>query len=734
MREQHGGYAAPGRSLPSWMNPLGFRHRSLFISLGILALILDCLSPVKCQDDFYISHYTPKEGLPQNSIRGLAFDEHGFLWITTEGGIARFNGQSFDVLNNHDYPDLNNQRFMYAVMANDSNIVFIDQSNGVYALKHDRFTTVQAADNRDNNIPNMMGGLPSVDFIVQDTFFTQEVKRLPRNDIIRIRIFPLNPNLVYIVSDRLVLIDRLHHSRKIILDSITDQDQFALLNKTLLWLDEYNRLLCLKTNTDSFESCGLVDERGNPVITSWTTNQWFNSYPFREAFIDNGERLYNVQSTEDPKRFVLRMELETLPDNCKIINVVHHPDEDILILGTDTKGLYTYRRKFIRTITYDDPHHKITDSYSAQCLVDSNTLLASNGLLIDLSKNAAIGKFPFKFNPYLLCPDEQGTIYYIRHFKARRFDPLSNQEYPISSDEPFEAQCITRLNGTIWIGTNTGVGYIDRDSIKWLLRTPYKSNKIGIKCMVMDLDSNLWLGSYDVLMKYDLKTHHIDTFPLIKNADYRALALIRGNLFIGTYGKGYYVYSDGRFIHMPAGRNNELSNTHAFIEDDDGYLWIPTNRGLYTTHLDAIDAFLKDTAQTVDYYVFQEEDGIRNSEFNGGCSPAYLWLPDGHLSLPTIEGLVFLNPTEAPHYFSKDTIVIESIKADRVKYSQGQQVIIPSNHTNITIQFAGAWWSQPYNQYISYQLEGLQDRFQLCDIGQTSLVIGPPGTLDTIRS
>jgi ligand-binding sensor domain-containing protein len=111
--------------------------------------------------------------------------------------------------------------------------------------------------------------------------------------------------------------------------------------------------------------------------------------------------------------------------------------------------------------------------------------------------------------------------------------------------------------------------------------------------MVMDLDSNLWLASYEVLMRFNLKTHHIDSFPFLKNADYRTLALIRDKLFIGTYGKGYYVYSNGRFIHMPSGRNHELSNTHSFIADPYGYLWIPTNRGLYATRLDAIDAFLK---------------------------------------------------------------------------------------------------------------------------------------------
>jgi hypothetical protein len=86
--------------------------------------------------------------------------------------------------------------------------------------------------------------------------------------------------------------------------------------------------------------------------------------------------------------------------------------------------------------------------------------------------------------------------------------------------------------------------------------------------------------------------------------------------------------------------------------------------------------------------------------------------------LPTIDGLVSFKPGEIPHHFPKDTLVIESIEADQVEYLQDQPVIIPYNHTNVTVHFAGAWWSQPYNQYISYMLEGLHNRFQVCDMGQ----------------
>ncbi len=41
--------------------------------------------------------YTTKDGLPSNSIYKSVLDNHGFLWIATENGLAKFDGKNFKV-------------------------------------------------------------------------------------------------------------------------------------------------------------------------------------------------------------------------------------------------------------------------------------------------------------------------------------------------------------------------------------------------------------------------------------------------------------------------------------------------------------------------------------------------------------------------------------------------------------------------------------------------------------
>ena len=45
--------------------------------------------------DYTLSHYSDINGLPQNSVKTIAKDDGDFLWLATEGGLTRFDGNSF---------------------------------------------------------------------------------------------------------------------------------------------------------------------------------------------------------------------------------------------------------------------------------------------------------------------------------------------------------------------------------------------------------------------------------------------------------------------------------------------------------------------------------------------------------------------------------------------------------------------------------------------------------------
>ena len=74
--------------------------------------------------------YSTGDGLPSNSIYRAVLDNHGFLWIATDNGIAKFDGKNFKVYTTaHGLPD------------NEITDIFIDSSQRIWVTPFRRTTS-----------------------------------------------------------------------------------------------------------------------------------------------------------------------------------------------------------------------------------------------------------------------------------------------------------------------------------------------------------------------------------------------------------------------------------------------------------------------------------------------------------------------------------------------------------------------------------------------------------------
>lgn len=55
----------------------------------------DMISPKPSSQQYKFTHYSSKDGLPQNSILAIHQDKWGFIWMGTDDGLARFDGYRF---------------------------------------------------------------------------------------------------------------------------------------------------------------------------------------------------------------------------------------------------------------------------------------------------------------------------------------------------------------------------------------------------------------------------------------------------------------------------------------------------------------------------------------------------------------------------------------------------------------------------------------------------------------
>jgi signal transduction histidine kinase/CheY-like chemotaxis protein/ligand-binding sensor domain-containing protein len=85
------------------------------------------------------THFTDRNGLPQNAIQAMAFDKKGYLWIGSQDGAAYYNGKIWTVVN---MPNRTISNFVRAILvASDDSIWFGRQEGGVSRLKDGVWTT-----------------------------------------------------------------------------------------------------------------------------------------------------------------------------------------------------------------------------------------------------------------------------------------------------------------------------------------------------------------------------------------------------------------------------------------------------------------------------------------------------------------------------------------------------------------------------------------------------------------
>jgi ligand-binding sensor domain-containing protein/signal transduction histidine kinase len=128
---------------------------TLLIALGAGPAASRALTAAKPLREYSRQSWQIESGLPQNTVHAVLQTRDGFLWIATEGGLVRFDGQDLLTFDTANTPELHSN-LINDLAEDDRGTLWIATSDGLLSLTHDpihpRFTTYTTTD-----------GLPSDD-------------------------------------------------------------------------------------------------------------------------------------------------------------------------------------------------------------------------------------------------------------------------------------------------------------------------------------------------------------------------------------------------------------------------------------------------------------------------------------------------------------------------------------------------------------------------------------------
>lgn len=176
-------------------------------------------------------------------------------------------------------------------------------------------------------------------------------------------------------------------------------------------------------------------------------------------------------------------------------------------------------------------------------------------------------------------------------------------------------------------------------------------------------------------------------------------------IWVTTEGEGFYLLKKDKVTRFPMDNGNFLSTPHCFMEDNRGFFWVPTNKGLFQiARRDLLD-YATDTGAMLYYHYYSKEDGFNTNEFNGGCEPAYLKLDNGYASLPSMDGLVVFKPDSIRYFLPDNKLLIESITLDEKPVPCTGRIDLPRSFGQLAIRVSSPYMGHAKNLQLYYALE-----------------------------
>jgi signal transduction histidine kinase len=638
-----------------------------------------CAQNLPALNNYYsIVHYTDENGLPQNSVKSIAADHEGFIWLTTESGLVRFDGRSFFTFNkansaitdNRFYdiePDLGgSKRRLYAVgevgnyMRIEKGIAVNDTSYGTAKLK--RIPEIQQGVQKSH----IAGGAPNI--------FLEN----PHEFLHYIMIVSKMEGTYYVVHrNNVEFFVKWKREWSAKTADINFKDFFSLKGKLYRFLanGEIEKFGALGSTKMRIEG-DLAGDSGYKSGQSNYKMYWNNVSD--QLFVLLGNRLYElVEQSESKWTSNLILDGFGFKEN-NISKIFYDRPNHRIFLGSLTRGLFVLTKRMFSALTISENDND--NNLYAQTVFQNNKVLTPKGVVLALSDNRTPvrSKIPALIaanvdNRRYMLTDRQGNIWLSNSELLFKYDATGTKLLRSWKLPHFIKTFYEGMDGRIWIVLpNKGLFYINPSEPGQILHTFVRSISVSGSLFLLQANSDtLWAAGHKGLFLVHLKTGKVVQVPGTEQLTVRGLYISpsdRNGVFLMTYEDGIFFYRHGKIVHFPLDEKKNLSAAHCMVEDKKGYLWVPTNKGLFQFAKSDLLRYanLPQAKRTPDdrlfYLYYARESGFNTNEFNGGCQPCAVTMADGTVSLPSLNGLVWFKPDQMNTELPDGSLVVDRVE------------------------------------------------------------------------
>lgn len=692
------------------------------------------LDPAKAFSQYMQTNWDAQSGLRQKTVNAIAQTSDGFLWLATEEGLIRFDGQSFVTFDERNAPGMGD-RLIRSLAPTPDGGMWIGTMTGLVRYEHGRFLSRRDQSHFQSDIYDL--GLTSDGSV----WFSSD------NGLRRYNAHG-DPSAfhVYTVADGLPS------------DGITGMASAA---DGSLWIgtrrglvhyagDHFQSYVCASCSG----TADIVSVESGHEGTVWvgmsdgSVARWMDGR-LSLAWHGASTRGSSVLSMREDSAGTLwiafrklglgrlrngKLELLTRDHGLPSINPdwIFEDRERNLWVGWADAGLSMFRDGGFtvfgkREGLSSDVISSVIAGDSGELLVGTedagiNRLASSGRSPSNLFKPFAVSSQPGSGTMSILrqkdgtlwVGSDRGSVTRICRGKTTTFKVPG----PLTPGLP---AMVEDAHGEPWFGFDMPDGLARmRDGRLKFLHLPG-----AIKALATAPDGSLWIASYQAGV-----IHYVDGIVRIytekdglSNLQLTSIYVDKdGTVWAGTLLGGLNRIDNGQVTHFSIEQGLSDSTIGEIIADRYGNLWLAGTRGIMRVPVKELSAYTAGQIPSVTTRTFGYSDGLRSEECNFKAHPAALSDRDGRLWFATLSGLAMIDPARVIESPAAAEPLIEGLfTSNGPVVARDSELQVAPDTSNLLIRFADPTFAAPEQMQLRYRLAGLEDQWLHADARQGAM-------------
>ncbi len=701
-------------------------QKNFLISLYITLFVLCFAGGQSVFGQYHFDSWTTDNGLPQNGVREITQTPDGYLWFTTFDGLVRFDGVRFTTFAKGNTKGIINNRFSSIASEKDGTIYASTHDDGVLTvLKNGVFNSYSSRDVPGDYVrlmrPDENGEMrfyiykntPLTDswyylrngkFVFSGNIEKENVEvtykgrsgtswTVKKGEIIAVRngkrtvyenplekfditleLFEDRRGALWIGSDSLI---RIEEGR---VENISEVQEFPRDAQSHSFWEESDGSLWFANGGPAGPGVGLVQ------YIDGEFRRYGNDVGLTDASILNVFRDREGTTWLATNKGLNRLRRDVIT-SYSVIDGLNHSEvypvfrdsKNAIWIGT-VKGLSIYR------------DNRFEDVYPVQTRhdVSQHTRWQKGKMSVQSIFEDSKGKMWIGVN---------GGLFTVENGRTAML-PESEGHHVTSIYEDGD--------GKIWTGSDKGILRIKDEKVEAFYTVKDGLPNKSITVIRKDSKGRLWFGGLGGLSEYKngkfinyttsngLTGNYVRT--IYEDAD--------GVLWIGTYDEGLSRLKDGKFENFKAKDGLHNNGVFAIEEDESGNFWISSNNGIYRVKRSQLNDFADKKITRINSIAYGKQDGMLNSECNGGRQPASLKTEEGKIWFPTQNGVVVVDPSREMKNSLPPSVIIESATVERKPIDISRGLSIGAGRKNVEITYTGVSLIKSEQIRFKYKLDG----------------------------